>query len=234
MSFRFKQFSVEDDQSSMRIGTDAVLLGAWINPGNRSEILDIGTGCGVIALMMAQKCNAAITAIDIDENSARQASVNFRNSPWNRRLNAIHCSFQEFTRLPAKSFDLVISNPPYFRNSLRSPLKSRNIARHDDQLNTGDLLAGVAGILNNNGKFCLILPASDATSFQSDAKVHNLFLVRQLMVKSKPGTHPKRIAMEYAFSSPGSVANEEIIIRREDNSFTDAYRELTEDFYIES
>jgi tRNA1Val (adenine37-N6)-methyltransferase len=233
MSFRFKQFSVEDDQSSMRIGTDAVLLGAWINPENRSEILDVGTGCGVIALMMAQKCNAAITAIDIDENSARQASGNFRNSPWNSRLNAVHCSFQEFTRLPAKSFDLVITNPPYFRNSLRSPLKTRNNARHDDQLNTQDLLTGVARILPSDGKFCLILPAADATSFQSDAKEHNLFLIRQLLVKSKPGTLPKRIAMEFAFSPPGFVVTEEIIIRCADNSFTDAYRELTMDFYME-
>jgi len=233
MSFRFKQFSVEDDQSSMRIGTDAVLLGAWINPEKRSEMLDIGTGCGVIALMMAQKCNAAVTAIDIDENSARQASGNFRNSPWNSRMNAIHCSFQEFTRLPTKSFDLVITNPPYFRNSLRSPLKNRNMARHDDQLNTRDLLTGVAGILHSTGKFCLILPAGDALSFQSDAKEHNLLLVRQLMVKSKPGTNPKRIAMEFVFSAPGFVVTEEIIIRREDNSFTGAYRELTKDFYLQ-
>ena len=233
MSFLFRQFSVEDDQSSMRIGTDAVLLGAWTDPGNRTAILDIGTGCGVIALMMAQKCNAAITAIDIDEDSARQASSNFRKSPWNIRMNTIHCSFQEFTRLSGKSFDLIITNPPYFRNSLRSPLKSRNIARHNDQLNTHDLLTGVTRILCTDGKFCLILPAVDAASFQSDATAYGLFLVRQLQVKSKPGTNPKRIAMEFSFSVQGPVITEEIIIRHNDNSFTDAYRELTKDFYLQ-
>jgi tRNA1Val (adenine37-N6)-methyltransferase len=232
MTFHFRKFSVEDDQSSMRIGTDAVLLGAWIDPENRTEILDIGTGCGVIALMMAQKSNATITAIDIDEDSARQASANFRNSPWNGRLNAIHGSFQEFFRLPGRSFGLIMTNPPYFRNSLRSPLKSRNFARHDDQLNTDDLLTGVSRMLCTDGKFCLILPAVDATSFQSVAKEHDLFLVRQLQVKSKPGTKPKRIAMEFSFSPPGPVITEEIILRREDNSFTDAYRELTKDFYL--
>ena len=232
MAFRFRQFCVEDDQSSMRIGTDAVLLGAWTDPGEKSEILDIGTGCGVIALMMAQKCNAAITAIDIDEDSVRQASLNFRNSPWNERINALHCSLQEFTMHYGKSFDLVITNPPFFRNSLRSPLNSRNIARHDDQLKTRDLLTGVSLILGSTGRFFLILPAGDATSFQSDAREHNLFLVRQLQVKPKPGTIPKRIVMEFAFSSPGFVVSEEIIIRREDNSFTEAYREMTKDFYL--
>ena len=233
MSFRFRQFSVEDDQSSMRIGTDAVLLGAWIDPGNRSEILDIGTGCGVIALMMAQKCNAAITAIDIDEGSVHQAAGNFRNTPWNSRMNAIHCPFQDLAGLPWKSFGLIMTNPPFFRNSLRSPLKSRNFARHDDQLKSLDLIKGVTRILSRDGKFCLILPAMDATTFQSDASEHDLFLARQLEVKSKPGSKPKRIAMEFSFSPPGPVITEEIIIRREDNSFTDAYRELTKDFYLQ-
>jgi tRNA1Val (adenine37-N6)-methyltransferase len=233
MSFRFRQFSVEDDQSSMRIGTDAVLLGSWINPENRLNILDIGTGCGVIALMMAQKCSAAISAIDIDENSAHQASENFRNSPWKNRMSSLHCSFQEFTRLPGHTFDLVITNPPYFRNSLRSSLKSRNIARHDDLLNAHDLLSGVTRILHSDGRFCIILPAEDAATFRLLAKAYNLFLIRQLLVKSKPGLISKRIAMEFSFTSPGLVVTEEMIIRREDNSFTEAYRELTRDFYLE-
>lgn len=233
MAFRFRQFSVEDDQSSMRVGTDAVILGAWINPENSYDILEIGTGCGVIALMMAQKCNAAITAIDIDEDSAHQASENFRSCAWNERMTALHCSFQEFAKLYGKSFDLIITNPPFFRNSLRSPLKSRNIARHDDELNTHDLLSAVTRVLRSQGKFSLILPAGDATSFQAEAETHNLFLSRQLLVLSKPGMKPKRIAMEFVFSPPGLVVTEVMIIRRTDNSFTDAYRELTRDFYIE-
>ena len=233
MSFRFKQFVVEDDQSSMRIGTDAVLLGAWVNPENRSEILDIGTGCGVIALMMAQKSTGAITAIDIDGDSVNQASLNFQNSSWNRRLKAFHCSFREFANHHPHKFDLVITNPPWFSNSLRSPLKNRNIARHDDYLKASDLLTGVISILSSNGKFCLILPAEDAATFIDHAKAHHLFLTRQLLVISKPGFPPKRIAMEFSLSPPGNICNEELIIRREDNSFTEDYRELTKDFYIE-
>jgi tRNA1Val (adenine37-N6)-methyltransferase len=233
MAFRFRKFSVEDELSSMRIGTDAVLLGAWINPENRSDILDIGTGCGVIALMMAQKSNALITAIDIDEDSANQASVNFRNSPWDKRMKALHCSFQEFSKLHNRTFDLVITNPPYFRNSLRSPSRRRNIARHDDQLNAHDLLTGMNGILNSKGGFYIILPTEDAISFREYAKLYNLFLVRQLQVKSKPGRKPKRIALEFSFAPPLNAISEEIIIRREDNSFSKAYLELTKDFYLD-
>jgi tRNA1Val (adenine37-N6)-methyltransferase len=233
MAFRFKQFVVEDDQSSMRIGTDAVLLGSWINPENTSSILEIGTGCGVIALIMAQKCDAVITAIDIDEKSVSQADMNFRNSSWNIRMRALHCSFQEFAGHHPDKFDLIITNPPYFTNSLRSPLKSRNIARHDDQLNARDLLKGVPGILGNDGKFCLILPAEDAIKFQDYAKEHSLFLKRQLMVKPKPGSKPNRIAMEFSFTPGESIITDEIIIRREDNSFTDAYREMTRDYYLD-
>ncbi len=233
MAFRFKQFVVEDDQSSMRIGTDAVLLGSWINPGYASYILEIGTGCGVIALMMAQKCNAEITAIDIDEKSVRQADMNFRNASWHIRLKTLYCSFQEFADYYPDKFDLIITNPPYFINSLSSPFKSRNIARHDDQLNTRDLIKGVTRILGIIGKFCLIFPAEGAIKFQDYAKEHSLFLNRQLMVKPKPGAKPNRIAMEFSFTSPESVITEEIIIRREDNSFTDDYRELTKDFYLE-
>jgi tRNA1Val (adenine37-N6)-methyltransferase len=233
MSFHFKQFSVEDDQSSMRIGTDAVLLGAWINPENRSEILDIGTGSGVIALMVAQKCNATITAIDIDKDSVHQASLNFQNSPWKIRMNTIHISFQEFTRLQGFMFDLIITNPPFFKNSLRSPLNSRNIARHDDQLNAHDLLDGVTNILRSNGKFCLILPVDGAQLFKEYANEQNLHLVRQLQVRSKPGIKPKRVIMEFSLSLPGIVITEEIVIRREDNSFTEAYRQMTRDFYLE-
>jgi tRNA1Val (adenine37-N6)-methyltransferase len=233
MAFRFKQFVVEDDQSSMRIGTDAVLLGSWQNPENASALLEIGTGCGVIALMMAQKCNAVITAIDIDERSVSQAEINFLNCPWIKRIRALHCSFQEFAGQHPDKFDLIITNPPYFTNSLSSPDKSRNIARHDDRLNALDLLKGVARILGSKGKFCLILPAEYAIRFQGYAKEHHLFLKRQLMVKPKPGVKPNRIAMEFSFTPAESVCTEEIIIRREDNSFTEAYREMTGDYYLD-
>ena len=112
MAFRFKQFTVEDDRSSMRVGTDAVLLGSWIRTGKTAEILEIGTGCGVIALMMAQRSTANITAVEIDRDSGRQASRNFSDSPWHMRMKAIHVSFQDFAKQHQGQFDLITTNPP--------------------------------------------------------------------------------------------------------------------------
>ena len=165
MAFHFRQFDLHDDQSTMRVGTDAVLLGAWVNPGNIKNILDIGTGCGILALMMAQKSNALIKAIDVDKKSVGQASMNFLQSPWFKRMKAIQCSLQEMADRRTDIFDLVVTNPPYFSNSLKSPDIKRNTARHDDLLNSHDLLAGVIRLVNEHGKFCLILPAEITKSF---------------------------------------------------------------------
>ena len=232
MAFRFKQFIVEDDRSSMRVGTDAVLLGSWINPEHASEILDIGTGCGVLALMMAQKSAAYITAIDIDEISANQASLNFQQSLWNQRLRMLHLSFQYFVKYRQDQFDLILTNPPWFSNSLKSPMKSRNIARHDDHLKPGDLFEGVKRILKEYGKFYIIIPENDISSTMAVARKNNLFLNRRMMIIPKSGRKPKRILMEFTFTFPDHTITEEMIIRREDNSFTPDYRKLTKDFYI--
>jgi tRNA1Val (adenine37-N6)-methyltransferase len=233
MAFRFKQFIVEDDRSSMRVGTDAVLLGSWINPENASEILDIGTGCGILALMMAQKSPAYITAIDIDEVSANQASLNFQQSIWDKRLKILHLSFQDFVKHHQDQFDLILTNPPWFSNSLKSPRNIRNIARHDDHLKPRDLFEGVKKILRGNGRFYIIIPADDQSSIVEIAGENNLFLNRQMMVIPKPGRKPKRILMDFTFSSPDHIITEEMIIRREDNSFTNEYRKLTGDYYLE-
>ena len=233
MSFKFKKFYVEDDQSTMRVGTDAVLLGSWIRPGNAVEILDIGTGCGIIALMMAQKSEANVTAIDIDRDSVRQASRNFMNSPWGDRMKAIQCSFQDFMTQPRNKFDLIVTNPPYFRNSLKPPSEKRTVARHDDLLKPDDLFSGVKKLLTQNGSFYIIIPAESASSTALTASEYSLFLKRQMIVRPKPEQDSNRVLMEFSFIPPMQLIKEEIIIRSGDNSFTDAYRTMTEDFYLD-
>jgi tRNA1Val (adenine37-N6)-methyltransferase len=144
----------------------------------------------------------------------------------------LHLSFQYFVKYRQDQFDLILTNPPWFSNSLKSPMKSRNIARHDDHLKPGDLFEGVKRILKENGKFYIIIPANDISSTMVVARENNLFLNRRMMIIPKPGRKPKQILMEFSFSFPDHTITEEMIIRREDNSFTPDYRKLTKDFYI--
>jgi tRNA1Val (adenine37-N6)-methyltransferase len=130
--FHFKQFTIYHNLCAMKVGVDGVLLGAWADCRNAGYILDAGTGSGLIALMLAQRSNAIIHAIDIDENSCNQAEINFTNSPFHDRLSVEHISFQNY--FPPVRYDLIVSNPPYFANSLKSPDKNRNLARHDEFL----------------------------------------------------------------------------------------------------
>jgi tRNA1Val (adenine37-N6)-methyltransferase len=152
--FRFKQFSVDDSKCAMKVGTDAVLLGAWADVTCAETILDIGTGCGLIALMAAQRSNAHITAIDIDESTTLQSKENFLSSPWHDRLEAIH--IEQFQ--PDYLFDLIICNPPFFKNALKTPFHERNLARHNDSLSFESLVSHVNILLSENGKFFFILP----------------------------------------------------------------------------
>jgi tRNA1Val (adenine37-N6)-methyltransferase len=231
MTFRFRQFEIEDDRSTMRVGTDSMLLGSWTDPGESSSILDIGTGCGVLALMMAQKSSATVTAIDVDKDSADQAGSNFKASRWNERLKAVCISLQEFSSSCDGKFDLVITNPPYFGNSLKSPVNARNKARHDDSLSREDLLHCDSNLLETGGKFCLILPAESSVAFIRDSLLHNLHLKRALVISSKPGLPPVRVAMEFMFHPFPDPERREITIRDPDNSYSEEYLELTREFH---
>ena len=208
--FRFRQFSVAHDRSSMRVNTDAVLLGAWCPvPDGCEHILDVGTGSGVIALMLAQRCEAAhITAIDIDGPSVLQAEDNFRHSPWPDRLSAEQISLQEFaTPPPLKGgrgdlFDLIVSNPPYFRNALPNPDPTRRQARHTDTLSFDELCACAAQLLREDGLLALVLPADAERDILASAARHGLYPACLTRVLTRPDSAPKRIllALKYQLS----------------------------------
>lgn len=152
--FRFKQFAVRQDRCPMKVGTDGVLLGAWaeVRPGDR-RMLDVGTGTGLIALMLAQRSAAWITAVDIDVECATQAAENFAASPWADRLDAVSVAVQRYD--PVEKFDLIVSNPPYYVDSLLSPDEGRNTARHAAGLPFGELAAAVVRLLSPGGRFAL-------------------------------------------------------------------------------
>jgi tRNA1Val (adenine37-N6)-methyltransferase len=236
-AFRFKQFVVHQDRCAMKIGTDGILLGAWAQVEQPRRILDIGTGTGLIALMLAQRFpNAVIDAVEIEPNAAEQAARNFSASPWPELLNLHHQSIQCFAAsgLPDKAYSLIVSNPPWFVDSLKSNESSRNLARHTDSLSHDELLNSVKKLLHCSGRFALVLPFSDSASFIHSAQEVSLFCRRQCLVRSKPGLSPHRVLLEFETAPAESpVIPQELIIENEQHhDYTETFRELTRDFYL--
>ena len=227
--FRFKQFAVEQDDVAMKVGTDGVLLGAWADCGCAERILDIGTGTGVIALQMAQRNpEAQIQAVEIDEIAAKRARTNFDNSPWAARLAVEQTAVQEFA--PVDKFDLIVSNPPYFVDSLLPPDAKRSTARHTHDLTFEELDKAAARLLADNGKFALILPI---TEFEKYLTLTQLYLVRRCDVYPIEGGAVKRVMGEFAKQPTAETALEKIAIERgKRGDYTDEYRTLTKDFYL--
>ena len=229
--FRFKQFTVCDERSAMKIGTDGVLLGAWADIEGDSRILDVGTGTGLIALMLAQRnASAEIVGVDISHEAIEEARDNFLNSPWAKRLSVTEgdvCSFES-----NEKFDHIVSNPPYFVDSLHSPDSLRTMARHTSSLKFEDLVTSAVRLLRPGGRLSVILPAECAMQFRF-AAFGRLWLRRQLNVVTKAGDTPRRTLMEFCLSDKPlmpSVAT--LALRHKDSSYTDEYRALTNDFYI--
>lgn len=230
-SFRFKQFTIHQDKCAMKVGTDAVLLGAWVNAKGSQRILDIGTGTGIIALMLAQKSTGIIHAVDIDEGSFNQCRENFRISPWFSRLLPFHIPFQEFACKADLKYDLIVSNPPYFHHASKPPEELRSQARHHDQLTFEDLISGTKKILAPAGKLCVILPHKEGMEFMDIAMRHGLFCQRMMKVKTKLDRPEKRVMME--FTEHFGVMEEACIIIHDDiDQFSNEYRKLTGDYYL--
>lgn len=248
--FRFKQFTVNQEDVSMKVNTDGVLLGAWcpLNFGGNSrrfeegaKILDIGTGTGVIALILAQRvfpmCTKAsielkITGIDIDEASCMTASGNFAGSRWASVLECKHVAVQEYVADHTMAFDIVISNPPYFSNSLKSVGKRRTDARHNDSLSYKDLIECSIRLLKDSGSFVVILPVDEFSVFEKIANERFLFVRRTCAVYAKDGAaEPKRIMAELVKGLPKTIERESLAIQNNDG-LTQEYKAITKDFYL--
>ena len=232
--FNFKQFSVQQNLCSMKVGTDGVLLGAWTNTDNANRILDIGTGTGLIALMLAQRSNANITALDAEANAYEQAKINFNSSPWTDRLQLVHSKIQDFHS--DQLFDLIVSNPPYFSGYYSSDDISRDIARSADVLLPyEELVSSAKKLLMNNGRLSLILPADQQERIILIANQNGLTLSRLTFVKTKNTKEAKRILLEFVnASSEVKEIVDELTIQSDDNGrvYTQEYINLNKDFYL--
>ncbi len=233
--FRFKQFTVHQDKCGMKVGTDGTLLGAWATGGRR--ILDIGTGTGLIAMMMAQRCpEAKVTAIDIDSDASVQARENVASSPFADRIEVAHLSLQELEEKALAInlvFDAIICNPPFFNNSLGCPDTKRHQARHADSLPFPTLFRCVRRMLSVDGVFAAVIPSDCMQDFDSAARMEGFSMKRKCLVKTVPRKAAKRILVEYTQSKVVPLLEEQCL---EDGGGqrSEWYRNLTKEFYINS
>ena len=232
--FQFKEFSVQQDQCAMKIGTDGVLLGAWAPLDHfPNSILDIGTGTGVIALQLAQRSNSElIDALEIDDKAYEQAMSNFEMSPWGDRLFCYHASFLEFASEIDDEYDLIVSNPPFYSEDYKTNNTQRDIARFTDALPFDHLLAGTAKLLSKNGKACFIIPHSEEEKFISIASHFELFTNKITRVKGNPTVEIKRSLLEFSFKTNPILIENELIIETSRHRYTQEYTNLVKDFYL--
>ncbi len=215
----------------MKVGTDGVLLGAWADAGHAKHILDAGTGSGLIALMMAQRSDAFVDAVEIDVDAASQAKENVALSPWNDRICIHTTSFQHFSEMTPKKYDLVVSNPPFFRNSLKPPAGKKSMAKHDVDLSYDDLLSGSARLLNDHGNLCIIIPAADQDHFCILADFYGLSLSKVTSVQPYPHKEPVRCLAEFSKQKHIPCTENSLTIRISPEIFSEEYKKLTKEFY---
>lgn len=228
--FRFKKFSCFHGKSAMKIGVDAVLIGAWTDVTGCNSILDVGTGCGVISLMCAQRNNTAnIVGIDIDENSIDEAMTNFERSPWADRLSASLVSFNE---VEISNLDLIISNPPYFDSGVSEGLSSRLKARHQAELSPKILIDKGKSLLSDTGRIAMVVPAEQYDELVSFAENVNMKLKRVCYVKGHPNAPIKRVLLEFTKSAVDVTLVEHLTLESSVNFPTDQHRALCKDFYL--
>ena len=229
--FRFKQFAMTDQHCGMRIGTDGVVLGAWASANEDTRhVADIGTGCGLIALMMAQRAaNARIDAVENDRGACIDADHNFRNSDWSNRINLIECDFAQFS--PNARYDIIVSNPPFFTETLQSPDSARAAARHAGSLSFSSLAAASHKLLSDDGRLAVVLPAEndDETLFQ--AALAGLCPRRRCAVLPRIGAKPIRTLWEFALCD-GPCEHSELALRDPAGNFSKQYIDLTKEFHI--
>jgi tRNA1Val (adenine37-N6)-methyltransferase len=231
--FEFKQFKIIQEQSAMKVGTDGVLLGAWANCSNKTNILDIGAGTGLIALMLAQRNSTAnIDTVEIDKKSYNEALFNIKNTNWKNRVSAFHTSFQDYIKTTNKKYDLIVSNPPFFSNSTKADSTERSTARHNDSLSVAELFDGVGKILTDDGKFCVIIPADSHDKFLSEGMKNGLYCHNKIWVKPTPNISPKRILIEFNREKNKCKKNTIVIESNGRHQYSQEYIDLTKEFYL--
>ncbi|MCM1369759.1 MAG: methyltransferase [Candidatus Amulumruptor caecigallinarius] len=232
--FRFKKFNCRHLSSSMKVGVDAVLLASWADIRQCRKVLDVGTGCGVIALICAQRCpDVHVDAIDVHIPSVGEAQLNFNNSPWGGRLDAFVADFNSFS---GSGYDLIISNPPFFNSGIINPSGERMIARHQDSLSPTSLLSGGKRLLNPGGSIAMIFPADQLDTVVDEAGGHGFFLGRYMKIRGNPNAKVKRVLTQFYAGEDAELIDEgetQILeIMDNEGNYTPGYVALGKDLYL--
>ena len=231
--FLFKSFKINQDKCAMKIGTDAVLLGAWTSINkNPFSILDIGAGTGILSLMLAQRSHAElIDAVEIDDSAYEQCVENFEQSPWSDRLFCYHASLKEFVNEIEDKYDLIICNPPFYSEDYKTKSNQRDLARFQDAMPFKQLLESVSILLSENGIFSVVIPFKEEKNFTELASNFKLFPSNILHIKGNPNSEIKRSLMEFSFQNSDTTTSE-LIIETKRHEYTEDYIDLTKDFYL--
>ena len=229
--FHFKHFSLCHGQSTMKVGTDAVMLGAWVKVHPSDIALDIGTGCGILALMLAQKGVDRVDAVDLDMASASEAALNFEASRWRDRLCAFHGDIRRFGF--GRSYDLILTNPPFFVHSFKCDADRKNQTRHTDtSLTFEELVTAVKRLLKPEGRLVLVLPELESRSFLPIAASQGLFVYDRLDLIPVEGRDVNRVNLELRYGKPEEIHVSSLVMRNQEGRFTTEYHDFLEDYYL--
>jgi tRNA1Val (adenine37-N6)-methyltransferase len=244
----FQLFTVRDEKCAMKIGTDGVLLGAWASTHSAEKslnIVDVGSGSGVVALMLAQRfTESQVTAVELEPLAIEQSRENFEHSPFDSRMKCVEASFQDWASESdnKSSFDLVVSNPPFFNGKPKSPFHARNLARHDDYLNISDLFEGAEKVLRAEGVFGLVWPVEREADLMAAAKNHRFHVIRKCIILPTPQHKPVRFLVEFSKDTSGDQDVSSIILTNivletgegEGRHFTTQHNELMKAFFLQT
>ena len=229
--FNFKEFTIFQDKSAFKVGTDGVLLGAIAEVSDMNRILDIGTGTGLISIMLAQRCGAEIVSIEPDDESFSQACDNVSLCRWSSRIKVLNTDLKNYFPGTEK-FDLIVTNPPYFSDSIRNPDPRKSAARHNDSLSSEEILNGVSRLMENEGRFQLIMPYVEGNVFIAEAQKYGFFCNNIVKIRPLPTSETRRLILTFSKQQLKSTERFLTIEHGRRHEFTEEYINLTKDFYL--
>ena len=228
--FQFKQFTIRQDGCAMKVGTDGCLLGGWFDCSNSHRILDIGCGSGLIAIMAAQRSNAHVIGIEIENNAAGQAAANANDCPWSDRIEIVNCDILQYS--PTTLFDSIVCNPPYFVNSLKCDELSRTMARHSDTLDCNSFFGKTGELLTANGKISIVIPTDILEEWKDAAALCGFCTSRITYIKTTPRKAPKRVLMEFKRGYSCDTVTQTLVLEDSPGIYSKEAQEILRDFYL--